>query len=80
MTYEDLFALLVSLGFRSVPSTQPGPQGFIHDDTGSILLYRGAAGETIRPADLLSTEVHLHARGIIDEPLESLLAAAAMPK
>ena len=46
---------------------------FLHEATDSILAFGRKPGESVTPADLLSTEIHLHGRGIADEPLESLL-------
>jgi hypothetical protein len=79
MTYESLFALLESLGFRTSPATPPEPQVFVHDPTDTVLLFRSATSATVTPADLLSTEVHLQARGISDQPLE-VLADAEVPQ
>jgi hypothetical protein len=75
MTYEDLFALLEALGFRTSPVTPPEPHVFIHDPTDTVLLFRSTPAATVTPADLLSTEVHLQARGISDQSLEMLIGA-----
>lgn len=77
LTYENLFALLLSLGFRDVTanaSDKKKPRAFVHDKTDTVLLYRKDANGLVSGADILSTEVHLNARGITDTPLESLIA------
>ena len=53
---------------------------FCHAPTDTILAFGRQTGELVTPADMLSTEVHLHARGISEEPLESLLSAAVLGK
>lgn len=80
LTYRNLFALLVSLGFRDNPPSKAGnePRIFVHATTDTVLLFRDAPGETVTPADMLSTEVHLHANNIVDQSLESLLSATSM--
>jgi hypothetical protein len=76
MTYERLFSLLESLGFLTSPVTPPQPQVFVHEPTDTILMFRSTASGTVTPADLLSTEVHLQAKGISDQPLETLVRTA----
>ena len=80
LTYKNLFALLVSLGFREAPPSKDGnePLVFVHAATDTVLLFRDAPDETVTPADILSTEVHLHANNIVDQSLESLLSAISM--
>lgn len=74
VTYQNLFALLVSLGFQQQPATAATKRHiFLHEPTDSILAFGRRPSESVTPADLLSTEIHLHGRGIADEALESLL-------
>lgn len=83
ITYKKLFALLISLGFtEESPATvsRKQPRVFIHDPTDTVLVFRNASGETVSPADVLSTEVHLHARNIADQSLESLVHAMPLNK
>ena len=77
MTYADLFAILASLGFRQEPASgiAAGPRVFFHEATDTILAFCRENDELVTPADVLSTEVHLHGKGIVDEPLESLVQA-----
>ncbi len=82
LKYKNLFALLLSLGFREEASSEDAsePRIFVHDGTDTVLLFRDAPAEKVSPADILSTEVHLHANSIIDRPLESLLTAVSAKK
>jgi hypothetical protein len=80
-TYRNLFDLLVSLGFSE--RTLEGPKNsrsFTHAQTNTVLLFRRAANEQVTPADTLSTEVHLQGKGIITEPLETVLGTKALAK
>jgi hypothetical protein len=76
-TYGDLFAILVSLGFRQKPagSVRAEPSVFFHEQTDTILAFSRDSDELVTPADMLSTEVHLHGKGIVDEPLQCLVGA-----
>ena len=82
-TYKKLFAVLGSLGFketrpgRAVPK---GPRVFVHDATETVLLFRNTTSKFVTPADVLSTEVHLHANNIWDQSLGSLLSAEPVMK
>ena len=81
ITYQDLFTLLMSFGFAPQPGMATGNRHvFCHAPTDTILVYGRQAGELVTSADMLSTDVHLHARGISEEPLESLLGAAVQGK
>lgn len=76
ITYKKLFALLMSLGFKEespAKASRNEPRVFIHDPTETVLMFRNATGETVSPADVLSTEVHLHAGNIVNQSLESLV-------
>ncbi len=80
MKYKNLFALLISLEFTEESPSTAGkePRVFVHAATDTVLLFRDAPGETVTPADRLSTEVHLHANSIVDQSLDSLLSATSM--
>jgi hypothetical protein len=80
LTYEHLFVLLESLGFKEDQASNLGnaPRVFVHTATDTVLLLRNAPGDIVTPADMLSTEVHLHANNIIDQSLESLVNAESM--
>lgn len=81
VTYQNLFALLVSLGFQQQPATPATKRHiFLHEPTDSILAFGRKPNESVTPADLLSTEIHLHGRGIADEALESLLRGMSAAK
>ena len=82
LTYKNLFAFLESLGFREEPPSTAAnePRVFVHDRTDTVLLFRDAAGEIVTPADILSTEVHLHAKNIVDQPLESMVGVMSTNK
>ena len=83
LTYKKLFALLVSLGFQETPpsrTVRKGPRVFVHDSTETVLLFRNATSELVSPADVLSTQVHLHANNILDQSLESLLSTMPVMK
>ena len=83
LTYKKLFALLASLGFREERPSKAAPNDprvFVDDETDTVLLFRNATSETVSPADILSTEVHLHANNIVNQPLESLLSAMPINK
>ena len=76
LTYNKLFALLASLGFNEESSEtkdQKQPRVFVHTKTDTVLLFRRATSEAVSDADMLSTEVHLHANNIADKPLSTLL-------
>lgn len=78
ITYKKLFALLMSLGFKEeslAEASRKEPRVFVHDPTETVLMFRNTTGETVSPADVLSTEVHLHARNIVNQSLESLVRA-----
>ena len=73
LTYSDLFDLLRSLGFAE-HSTGAIRRVFENAETDTVLLFSVAStNEPIRDSDYLSAEVHLSAKGLIDEPLETLL-------
>lgn len=81
ITYQNLFLLLESLGFRRQPTAATENQHvYCHAPTNTILAFGRQPGDLVTPADMLSTEVHLHARGITEESLESLLSAAVPDK
>lgn len=76
ITYLNLFTLLQSLGFQEHPSKAlPNARVFFHEPTDTILAFGRDAHEQVTPADMLSTDVHLHAKGIVDQSLESLVGA-----
>lgn len=82
-TYENLFDLLVSLGFRDSSgddAVAAEPRAFIHERTDTVLLFRNTPADSVSPADILSTEVHLQGKGIAEQPLESLMSAIASSK
>lgn len=76
LTYTNLFTLLTSLGFREQQSGEAprSPRVFVHNKTDTVMLFRKAVDELVTPADILSTEVRLHAKNIADQPLQVLLA------
>ena len=74
-TYRSLFNLLISLGFQENVDGDSGRRSFLHPETDTLLLFGRPAGETVTPADMLSTEVHLTGNGLIDQSLESLIEA-----
>jgi hypothetical protein len=82
LTYSDLFAVLAGLGFRENPSgeTPAGPRVFFHEQTDAILAFCRKPHEAVTPADILSTEVHLQSRKIVDESLETLLRTMPVAK
>ena len=81
ITYQNLFLVLESLGFTRLPTAAATNQHvFCHAPTDTILAFGRHPGELATPADMLSTEVHLHARGITEESLESLLNSAVLGK
>ena len=83
VTYKKLFALLMSLGFKDespAEASRKEPRVFIHDPTETVLVFRNATSETVSPADALSTEVHLHARNIVNQSLESLVRSMPVSK
>ena len=83
ITYTKLFSILRSLGFREERPVEPGghlPRVFVHEATDTVLLFRDGGRETISSADQLSTEVHLQAKRITDEPLETLAGISALGK
>lgn len=74
VTYGNLFALLQSLGFQQHPGkARPQARVFFHEPTDTILAFAREPEEGVTPADMLSTEVHLQAKGIVDRSLESLI-------
>ena len=75
ITYRDLFELLVSLGFSRIEDE--GNHVFHHDPTETVLGYRRGNDEFVTPADLLSAEVHLSGRGIIERPLNELFSSSS---
>ena len=80
LTYENLFVLLDSLGFKEELASDSGnaPRVFVHTATDTVLLFRNAPCDIVTPADMMSTEVHLHANKIIEHSLESLVNAVSM--
>ncbi len=81
ITYQSLFLVLESLGFKRQPTAAATNRHvFCHAPTDTILAFGRQTGELVTAADMLSTEVHLHARGISEEPLESLLSATVLGK
>lgn len=81
-TYQELFSLLASLGFMETPPSESpaAPRVFHHAETDTILAFGRKAGELVTPADLLSADVHLQGKGIVDQPLESLLRTHAVSR
>ncbi|TWU37524.1 hypothetical protein Q31b_43120 [Novipirellula aureliae] len=79
-TYQDLFVLLVSLGFQVKPRVKTPRQQrvFLHTHTDTVLAFGRQPDEVITPADMLSTEVHLQAKGITDQTIDSLLATSKL--
>jgi len=75
ITYGNLFTLLASLGFQEKrPGKAPAePRVFFHEQTDTILAFHRASEEFVTPADMLSTEVHLHGKGIVERSLQSLV-------
>ncbi len=73
--YQDLFLLLLSLGFQEKRRERASSQYsvFFHQQTDTILAFARPIDEPITPADMLSTEVHLQAKGITDQALDALL-------
>lgn len=81
ITYQNLLLLLESLGFRRQPTAANENQHvYCHAPTDTILAFGRHPGDLATPADMLSTAVHLHARGITEESLDSLLSAAVLDK
>ena len=81
ITYQNLFLVLESLGFTRLPAAAATNRHvFCHAPTDTILAFGRHPGELATAADMLSTEVHLHARGITEESLESLLNSAVLGK
>ncbi len=73
--YQHLFDMLHSLGFEQrVSVNDSSPRVFFHVETDTLLAFNRGKDETVTSADLLSTEVHLHSKGIIQETLESMLS------
>ena len=79
-TYAELFAFLASLGFEE-SSTDQFERVFEHSDSDAVLMFsltRGTDEQSpVRPADLLSAEVHLRGNALISEPLEGLVRSHA---
>lgn len=76
ITYRRLFELLLTLGFEDETpgdAEQRKPRVFVHPSTDAVLMFRNAESEVVSPADVLSTEVHLHANALASQPLESLV-------
>jgi hypothetical protein len=76
ITYNRLFTLLLSLGFEEespASAVEKDPRVFVHEPTETVLMFRNATGEVVSPADVLSTEVHLQARNLVNQSLESLV-------
>lgn len=73
--YQDLFSLLLSLDFQEKRREEASSQYsvFFHQQTDTILAFARPNNEPITPADVLSTEVHLQAKGITDQALDALL-------
>lgn len=81
ITYRNLFLMLESLGFTRMPTAAATNRHiFCHASTDTILAFGRHSDEMVTPADMLSTKVHLHARGITEESLELLLSAAVLGK
>lgn len=79
--YRSLFDLLLALGFtEEAVIGPPATRLFVHAPTDTILPFRRSHSDEITSADILSTEVHLQGKGIIDQPIESLLEAAPVRK
>lgn len=80
MTYRNLFTLLTDLGFREQPGNelQDSPRVFVHAETDTIMLFRRANNAPVSAADILSTEVRLHANKISSQPLETLFQQMAV--
>lgn len=78
LTYGNLFAILRSLGFqeRSAGPASRRRHVFFHEETDTILAFGRASDEPVTPADILSTDVHLHAKGIVDRPIAALAGAS----
>ena len=74
ITYRDLFELLVSLGFSQ--TIEGDNHVFYHKPTNAIVGYRRGKDDPVTSADLLSTEVHLTGRSIIDQPLMELVSSS----
>lgn len=80
-TYRKLFGVLLSLGFEENRlNGNDGPRTFVHVATDTWLLFGRLTNVEVTSADLLSTEVHLHGKGITDQPLESLLSDSLVTK
>lgn len=78
ITYRQLFTVLESLGFQQKRSSESSTRIFFHAPTDTILAFGRKHNEVVTPADILSTEVHLHGRGIAEQSLESLHNAMAV--
>jgi hypothetical protein len=78
LTYAELFELLRSLGF-SEHSAAANRRSFEHAATDTVLLFSvNVPTQPVRDADLLSAEVHLLAKGLIDGPLDAMLLREAV--
>lgn len=75
--YQNLFDVLVSLGFDEQFNRESGCRSFLHSKSDTLLLFGRGSSDEVTSADILSAEVHLTGNGLIHEPLESLLQAAA---
>ena len=82
ISYRNLYALLLSLGFQERVSSQAvaQPRVFFHEPTDTILAFGRETDEQVTAADMLSTEVHLQAKGIVDQPLESLVGVSPVKR
>jgi hypothetical protein len=77
LNYQRLFEMLRSLDFEQQASINDSNLAiFFHAETNTLLAFKRREEELVTAADLLSTEVHLHSKGIIHEPLEALLSTA----
>lgn len=74
--YRDLFAFLKTLGFEQSREDSPALHAFLHQTTNTLLVFGRSPDESVTPADWLSTEVHLRANRIVDDPLDSLITVA----
>ena len=74
-TYRTLFNLLVSLGFSEYVIGESKRRTFVHLETDTLLLFGRQPSDEVTSADILSTEVHLVGKGLIDQPLETLIEA-----
>ncbi len=69
-TYDELFEFLLSLGFKR-SSTTTCEHSFRHPELDTVLVFSmlndANTDRPVRGADLLSTRVHLHENGLIED-------------